>query len=101
MTERISPISPLYGQRIVDRDDLSPRGFTDAELHSTYAALVDARHNYDMAMESPTFEEVDEYFNPGVDDIPSDFVLEAIVVDKFSKTERRMAAVVRVLNRHI
>lgn len=101
MTDRIPAVSPLYGQRIVNRDDLSPRGFTDAELHSTYAALVGARHDYDMAMESPTFEEVDEYFNPGVDEVPSDFVLEAIVVDKFSKTERRMAAVVRTLNRHL
>lgn len=101
MTERTPVISPLYGQRIVDRDDLSPQGFTNDELHSVYAALVDDRHNYDMMMESPSFAEVDDFFNPGVDEVPSGFVLEAIIVDKFSKTERRMAAVVRVLNRHL
>lgn len=101
MTERTPAVSPLYGQRIVDRDDLFPKGFTNDELHSTYAALVNTRHDYDMMMESPSFAEVDDFFNPGVDEVPSNFVLEAIVVDKFSKTERRMAAVVRVLNRHL
>lgn len=94
-------LNPLYGQYIVDRDDLSPRGFSVDELHAAYAALVESVHDDDMMMEVPTFSEVDGALNPGTEIVPHDFVLEAIIVDKFSRTERRMSAVVRVLNRYL
>ena len=100
-TQRVAAISPVFGMRFYNRDDLAPRGFSDAELAQTYAALADSNHNLDMLLESASFEEVDSYLNPGIDQVDESFILEAIVVDKFSKTEHRMKAVVRTLNRHL
>ena len=100
-TQRVAAISPVFGMRFYNRDDLAPRGFSDAELAKTYAALADSNHNLDMLLESASFEEVDSYLNPGIDPVDESFILEAIVVDKFSKTEHRMKAVVRTLNRHL
>lgn len=101
MCERVEAMNPVYAMRIIDCDDLHPRGFSESELVNALNELGATRHDYDMLMESATFEEVDAYYNPGTDEISPDYILEAIVVDKFSKTERRMAAVVRVLNRHL
>ena len=100
-TQRVAALSPVFGMRFYNRDDLAPRGFSDAELAKTYAALADSNHNLDMLLESASFEEVDSYLNPGIDPVDESFILEAIVVDKFSKTEHRMKAVVRTLNRHL
>ena len=99
--ERVAAIHPLYGQRVVVRDDLAPQGFSVDELHSLYSALMESAHDYNLLMEPPTFAEVDDFLNPGSEQIPPEFVLEAIVVDKFSRTERRMSAVVRVLNKYL
>jgi len=101
MCERVEAKNPLYALRIVDCDDLTPRGFSETEIVQALNSLAETRNDYDMLMESATFDEVDAYYNPGVDDVCLDYILEAIVVDKFSKTDRRMAAVVRVLNRHL
>lgn len=96
---RVAAKSPVLGMYIVDTDDLFPQGFTD--IHAAYASLGQTFHDYDMLMESAPFDEVDDYYNPGVEDVPSDYIFEAIVVNKFSGTEKRMTAVVRVLNRHL
>lgn len=77
---------PLSGLRIVNKPDFFPRGFTDNELVRTLNDLSFPRHEYNMLMESPSFAEVDEYYNPGTDDIPEEQILEAIVIDKFGKT---------------
>ena len=100
-TQRVAALSPVFGMRFYNRDDLAPRGFSDAELAKTYAALADSNHNLDMLLESASFEEVDSYLNPGIAPVDESFILEAIVVEKFSKTEHRMKAVVRTLNRHL
>lgn len=99
--ERVQGINPLFGMRIITGYDPFAKGFDDTGLVKALNAISDTRHDYDMLMESAHFDEVDEYYNPGTEDVSDDFVLEAIVVDKFSKTERRMAAVVRVLNKHL
>ena len=101
LEDRIEAKNPLYAMRISLRDDLFPRGFTEPELQATYMALTDTVHDCGMLLETASFESIDEYYNPGIDDIAPEYILEAIVVDKFSKTERRMAAVVRVLNKHL
>lgn len=93
--------NPNYqGTRIVDRDDLFPRGFTRVELDAVYARLTQDVHDEGLILESPDLAEV-EFYNPGVEPVPDDFILEAITVEHFSRTERRMAAVVKVLNRHL
>lgn len=99
--EKVPALSPLFGLRIVDRDDLFPRVWDDAKLRSIYNELTADVNDCDMLMESAGFEEVDDYYNPGTEEVDPDYILEAIVVDKFAKTERRMLAVVRVLNRHL
>lgn len=93
--------NPNYqGTRIVDKDDLFPRGFTKVELDAVYAGLTQDVHDEGLILESPVLAEV-EFYNPGVEPVPDDFILEAITVEHFSRTERRMAAVVKVLNRHL
>ena len=93
--------NPNYqGARIVDKDDLFPRGFTKVELDAVYAGLTQDVHDEGLILESPVLAEV-EFYNPGIEPVPDDFILEAITVEHFSRTERRMAAVVKVLNRHL
>lgn len=101
MTERIQAINPIYGMRISICYDHRAKGFETTDLVKIINSISDTRHDYDMLMEAAQFEEVDSFYNPGIEEVSDDFVLEAIVVDKFSKTERRMAAVVRVLNKHL
>ena len=68
--ERVAAIHPLYGQRVVVRDDLAPQGFSVDELHSLYSALMESAHDYNLLMEPPTFAEVDDFLNPGSEQIP-------------------------------
>lgn len=96
----MSPNPNYRGIRVVDRDDLFPRGFTRVELDAVYAGLTQDVHDEGLILESPDLADV-EFYNPGVDPVPDDFILEAITVEHFSRTERRMAAVVKVLNRHL
>lgn len=101
MTERVQAINPIFGMRISTKYDPLSKGFDATSLVKAINAISDCRHDYDLLMEAAQFEEVDSFYNPGTEEVSDDFVLEAIVVDKFSKTERRMAAVVRVLNKHL
>lgn len=96
----MAPNPNYQGARIVDRDDLFPRGFTSVELDAAYAGLTQDVHDEGLILESPDLAEV-EFYNPGDEPVPGDFILEAITVEHFSRTERRMAAVVKVLNRHL
>lgn len=95
---RVPADNPHYrGIRIREVRDLLPGAFSTDHLSRAYASLADSQ----LILESPPFDEVDSYFNPGIDIVSNDMVLEAITVDKFSRTEKRMAAMVRVLNRHL
>lgn len=95
-----SPNPYWQGHRIIDRDDLFPMGFSQVELDATYASLANDSHDLGLLLESPSLDELD-YYNPGQDEVEEDYVLEAITIEHFSRTERRMAAVVRTLNRHL
>lgn len=97
----VSAPNPYWqGHHVVDRDDLFPKGFSQVELDATYASLANDVHDLGLLLESPSLDELD-YYNPGRDEVEEGYVLEAITVEHFSRTERRMAAVVRVLNRHL
>lgn len=91
----------VLGLRVVDRDDLFPCGFSISELSNVHASLMETRHDFDMLMESASFSDVDDYYNPGTELVSKDFIFEAIIIDRFSRTEKRMSAVVRVLNKHL
>lgn len=102
MVERVQALSPaIFGLRIVDKPDLFPVGYDEDRLVAILTEdLCATQHDFEMLTEAAGFDEVDEYYNPGADEVPYDYILEAIVVEKFSKTEHRMAALLRVLKRH-
>lgn len=93
--------NPYYqGLTIRDKDDLFPKAFSFLELNNVYAGLCSNNHDEGLICECPSLEEL-EYYNPGTEEVPDSFILEAITVDKFSRTEKRMAAVVRTFNKHL
>lgn len=99
---RVETVNPYYnGLRVVDCDDFSPQFLGKAELNTTYYSLIHSTSDMELMTERPTFEEVDDFYNPGTEDVPGDIILEAITVDKFSRTEKRMLAVVRTLNKYL
>lgn len=94
--------NPHYrGLRVVDRDDLFCTGFSSVELNTAYARLVNDRHDEGLILESPSLGEVDAFYNPGEELVCPDSIFEAVTVDKFIRTEKRMLAVVRVFNRYL
>lgn len=98
---RVVAANPLTGMRIVDRDDLFPKSYSDGDLRRIYAGLTEDGRSNDLLNEEAPFEEVDAYYNPGVDVVPAKDVFEAIVIEKFSGAARRMNAVVRTFNRYL
>lgn len=98
--QRAPAINPLFGIKIRETfDPREPQGFGRIELAEAYHALMRDPHEYGLILEAASFEEVDSFYNPSVEQVSPDFVLEAIVIDKFSKTEHRMKAVCRVMKR--
>jgi hypothetical protein len=94
--------NPLYtGLRIKDRDDFFPLDFTQEALNNIFENIGWTAHDIGLLCEAPTLEEADDYYNPGEEVVDDSFILEAITVDRFSRTEKRMKAVVRVLNRYL
>lgn len=83
-----------------DIDDFNPQGFSTVELNNIYADLCSDKHGEGLVLECPSMDEL-EYYNPGTEDVDEDYILEAITVDQFSRTEKRMAAVVRTFNKHL
>ena len=56
----------------------------------------------DMMMEAAPFEDVDEYYNPGTEEVDPAFVTEAVTVKKFSRLEgviRR--GIVKAMNKYM
>lgn len=91
--------NPLYnGLRVRERIDLMPRSFSANDLAVAYRNLTWELEDERLILESAPFDDVDDFYNPGTEDVLDQFILEAITVDHFSRTEKRMNAVVRVLN---
>ena len=99
--EHIMRVNPLYGQRIIDCDDFSPHCFDAHGLNEAFSQICGTTHDFEMLCESASFEEVDDYYNPGTEEIPDSDIFEAVVIDKFSRTGHRMAAVVRTFRKHL
>lgn len=90
------------GMVLYDRLDYFPHGFTKDELDTAYYGLIREHTDYDMMMEAAPFEDVDEYYNPGTEEVDPAFVMEAVVVKKFSRLEgviRR--GIVKAMNKYM
>ena len=90
------------GMVLYDRLDYFPHGFTRDELDTAYYGLIREHTDYDMMMETAPFEDVDEYYNPGTEEVDPAFVTEAVVVKKFSRLEgviRR--GIVKAMNKYM
>lgn len=99
---RMEAVNPYYtGLRIVDCDDFSPHSFGKVELDAIYYSLIRSDSAMELITEWPTFEEINDFYNPGTEDVDGNLIFEAITVDKFNRTEKRMLAVVRTFNKHL
>lgn len=90
------------GMVLCDRLDYFPHGFTKDDLDTAYYGLIREHTDYDMMMEAAPFEDVDEYYNPGTEEVDPAFVMEAVVVKKFSRLEgviRR--GIVKAMNKYM
>lgn len=89
------------GARVrMDQDSYS-MGFGRRELDEAFVELANSvPASRDLLLETASFEEIEDYYNPGTELVERAFVLEALTVDKFSRAEARMNKVVKVLNRH-
>ncbi len=74
------------GVRCFDKDDYFPDGYTEEELRSIYYDL-NQEDGMDLLIETADFDEVDDYYNPGEEEVDPAFVLEAVTVKKFSRLE--------------
>ena len=74
------------GVRCYDKEDYLPEGYTEDELRSVYYDL-NQEAGIDYLVESADFDEVDDYYNPGTEEVDPAFVLEAVTVKKFSRLE--------------
>lgn len=90
-----------HGIRFRNREDFFPQGYTPEELEQVYFRLTSGRLGGYAILESPSFDDVDEFYNPGLYDVDNQFILEAVVVDKFSRTETRMKALSRALGKYL
>ena len=89
------------GMRVNMGVDLFPKGFTPEELNVVYEGLLNGRGAAGLILEGAAFADVESYYNPGWESVSPAFILEAITIDKFLRTEKRMAALARVLNKYL
>jgi hypothetical protein len=97
-----SHIDPRFnGMRVRGGEDFFAKGFTEGELNAAYYQLTAARHDDWMILEAADFTDVDAFYNPGEEAVPEGFILEAVTIESFSRTSKRMMAVQRVLGKHL
>jgi len=75
--------------------DLLAKPFSDKDLADIYYKLSADAEDEALLCETATMDEIETEYNPGVE-----MLLEAVIVRKFSQTKRRMAALVRALNKN-
>ena len=85
------------GMKITMGLDLFSYGFSEKELDAAYYELTADPEQENLLMESASFKDIDEFYNPG--EIFEELILEAIRVKRFSQTETKMKALVRSLNK--
>lgn len=95
-------IDPRFnGLRVKVGEDYFVKAFSSAELDDVYYRLTASRNDDYLIMESPSFDDVDQFYNPGDEFVSDSFILEAITVVRYAQTDKRMAAFVRVMSRFL
>ena len=70
----ITARNPFYsGVRITEGYDFFPKGIPSLDV--AYARLVDSSLALNQILESPSFEEVDDFYNPGTDEVSPGYIL--------------------------
>lgn len=91
-------IDPRFdGLRVRGGFDGIPNGFTDTQLNEVFYRLTASKIDGYLILESPSFDEIDDFYNPGEENL----ILEAVTIARFSQADKRMAALVRVLNKNL
>ena len=86
------------GARGCDRDDCNPDGYTDVVLRS----ILNKEDGMDFLVETASFDEVDDYYNPGVEEVERAFVLESLVIRKYSSLEKVICrAMIPAMRKHM
>lgn len=97
------------GKKLKTGFDYFAKGFCKNELVDAHYRLVADRRQAQLLLECASFDDIDDFYNPGEYDDESDrlstvtenMVLEAVRVKSFARTAQTMAALQRVLNKHL
>ena len=91
---RMNQYSLWKGLHMVDGPSQRGEDWDPVRLAQAYRELTATEDDEELLCESASFEEIEREYNPGPE-VPYDQILEAIVVNHYSKTEHRMKAVTR------
>ncbi len=103
-------MNPLTeGKRLKLGYDYFSEGFTGPQLSEAYYRLSADRMQERLLFETATLAQMDEAYNPGdpcdendrMETTESGMVMESIRVKTYARTEKTMAALVRVFNTHL
>lgn len=101
-------MNPLTeGKRIKLGYDYFATGFSGIQLSEAYYRLIAEKDKERLLFETATIDQMDEVYNPGDPCDENDrmtteeMVMEAIRVQQFSRTNSKMAALVRVFNGYL
>ena len=92
------------GKKIKLGYDYFAKGFTGVQINEAYYRLIANPEQERLLLETATIDEINEIYNPGDDyyeendRLTTDVIMEAIRVQKFARTDKKMAAFIRVLN---
>jgi len=100
------------GKRIKTGYDYYAAGFSGPQLAEAYYLLIASKQQEALLLESATLDEIAEAYSPGEPfeeweenigrlNTEEGSIFEAVRVRKFARTEKTMAALVRVLNNHL
>ncbi len=101
-------MNPLTeGKKITLGYDYFAKGFTAPQLLEAYYRLIADKEQARLLFETASIDQVDEVYNPGdaYDEndrmTTKEMVMEAVSVQKFARTDTKMAALVRVFNAYL
>jgi hypothetical protein len=84
------------GTKITLGLDLFAEEYSEKEIGEVYYDLTADPEQELLLLESASFQEIDDHYNPG----ELEMILEAIKIKRFSQTDSKMLALVRVLNKN-
>lgn len=82
------------GLHMVDGPSQRGEDWDPVRFSLAYKSMTATEEDEDLLCESVSLEEIDSLYNPGPE-VPYNQILEAIVVNHYSRTEHRMKAVQR------